>query len=137
MNNMKTYNSEIIDNLLDTITPLEQAQTDAKMMLAARISDAMKAKGWKNKDLLAAVNKENPSVITKWLSGTHNFTMDTLVELQRALDINLMDIEEKREDIVIDFHTDTSKNNINKTKLAHIYCYSSKSKKPDKINCLA
>jgi len=70
---------------LDSIDPIDQEKTDAKMLLAAKVADAMKAKKWKNKDLLKAVGKDNPSIITKWLSGTHNFTMDTLIELQHAL----------------------------------------------------
>jgi len=36
----------VIDELLDTITPEEQAKTDAKILLATKIADAMKAKGW-------------------------------------------------------------------------------------------
>ena len=90
---MAKKNKSALDQLLDEITPLEQEITDAKMMLAAHIADAMKAKGWKNKDLLEAVGKDNPSIITKWLSGTHNFTIDTLVELSRALGISLLNLE--------------------------------------------
>jgi len=82
---METYTSKLIDDLLDSIDPIDQEKTDAKMLLAAKVADAMKAKKWKNKDLLKAVGKDNPSIITKWLSGTHNFTMDTLIELQHAL----------------------------------------------------
>ncbi len=98
---METFSSKLIDDLLDSIDPVEQAKTDAKMLIAAKIADAMKAKGWRNNDLLKAVNKENPSIITKWLSGTHNFTVDTLVELGNALDINLLNLSEPRAKVVI------------------------------------
>jgi ribosome-binding protein aMBF1 (putative translation factor) len=54
--------------------------------------DHSKSKGWKHKDLLSAIGKENSSIITKWLSGTHNFTVDTLVELEQALNIRLIDL---------------------------------------------
>lgn len=90
-------NKSALDSLLDEITPIEQAKTDAKMILAARIADAMKAKNWKNKDLLAAVERNNPSVITKWLSGTHNFTVDTLVELENALGISLLNLNKEKQ----------------------------------------
>jgi len=43
---------------------------------------------------LSAIGKENSSIITKWLSGTHNFTVDTLVELEQALIIRLIDLSE-------------------------------------------
>ena len=91
---MKTYNNNLIDDLLKEISPLEQSKTDAKMIIAAKIDEAMKAKNWKKKDLLEAVGKVNPSIVTKWLSGTHNFTFDTLVDVGNALDIQLLNIKE-------------------------------------------
>ena len=101
---MAKANKSVLDQLLNEITPLEQAMTDAKMMIAVRIAEAMKAMQWKNKDLLAAVGKDNPSVITKWLSGTHNFTTETLVEIESALGISLLNLEEKStEKLVIQY----------------------------------
>lgn len=97
---METKASNLIDELLESITVLEQSKVDIRMLLAAKIADGMKAKGWKSKDLLKAVNKDNPSIVTKWLSGTHNFTIDTLVELEDALNINLLDRHEKKTELV-------------------------------------
>jgi hypothetical protein len=51
------------------------------------------------------VNKENPSIVTKWLSGTHNFTVDTLVELGNALDINLLNLSEPEPKVVMYFQS--------------------------------
>ena len=31
-----------------------------------------------------------PSEITKWLSGTHNFTLDTLTDIEQVLNIKLI-----------------------------------------------
>lgn len=98
--------NDIIEELLNEITPLYQAQTDAKMSIAARIADAMKAKGWKKKDLLKAVGKTNQSVITAWLSGTQNFTVDTLVEIGMVLDINFLNINNN----IIKFKVQDDKN---------------------------
>ena len=75
--------------------------TDAKMLLAVRIADAMEARNWKNKDLLKAVGRDNPSVITKWLSGTHNFTTETLVEIGSALGISLLNLGEQRSELEV------------------------------------
>ena len=106
---METFSSKLIDDLLDSIDPVEQAKVDAKMLIAAKIADAMKAKGWRNNDLLKAVNKENPSIITKWLSGTHNFTVETLVELGNALDINLLNLSEPTAKVVTYFQSVSQK----------------------------
>lgn len=87
---MKNKTENLLSSLLEEITPGRQKQTDAKMVIAAKIEDAMRAKGWKHKDLLRAMKKENPALVTRWLSGTHNFTVETLVELETALDIKLL-----------------------------------------------
>jgi len=104
---MEKYTSKLIDDLLDSISPIEQAQVDAKMLIAAKISDALKSKNWNNKDLLKATGKNNPSIVTKWLSGTHNFTIDTLVELEKALDIQLLNLNDKKEEAIAIFDSIT------------------------------
>ncbi len=91
---METYSSKLIADILNTITPEDQAKVDKKMLLAVKIADGIKAKNWKPKDLLAALGKDTPSLVTKWLSGTHNFTTDTLMDLERVLNIRLLDIGE-------------------------------------------
>lgn len=82
--------NNLINNLLNSINPEDKERIEYRMLVAARIDSAMKAKGWKTKDLLHALGKKNPSEVTRWLSGTHNFTMDTLVDLQRVLGIRLL-----------------------------------------------
>ncbi len=74
MNNNKnskaeSYNSELLDEMLQLITPEEQFQIDQKMLLAAKIYDAMIAKGW-NEIILAQKMGIQPSEIRKLLSGT-------------------------------------------------------------------
>ncbi|MBK8922648.1 MAG: helix-turn-helix transcriptional regulator [Saprospirales bacterium] len=64
------------------------------MMLAAKIEDAMTAKNIGKKQL-AEMMGQRPSVITKWLSGKHNFTVDTLTDIQRVLGVRLLALEEK------------------------------------------
>src|SRR6185437_10259106 len=87
----ENYSSELISDLLKNIRPEEQEQTDYKMKLAAKIYAALKSKGWKSVDLAEALHLKSPSLFSKWLSGTHNFTVDTLVEIQRVLEIRLLD----------------------------------------------
>lgn len=89
----ENYSSDLVDGLLDSITPEEQEQTDYKMKLSAKIYAGLKAKGWKSLDLANALNFKSPSLVSKWLSGTHNFTVDTLVDIQRVLNIKLLNVE--------------------------------------------
>jgi len=99
----RNYTSSILDELLSEITPEEQRITDKRMLLAARIDDAMKAKGWRKGDLAREMNKQ-PSIITRWLSGTNNFESDTIFELEDKLGIKLINVEENRREQILYFH---------------------------------
>ncbi|KUK57049.1 MAG: Uncharacterized protein XD81_1742 [Bacteroidetes bacterium 38_7] len=94
---MKPNNKSSLEKILEEITPEQQARTDVKMLLAARIADAMEAKGWNNKMLMEALGKKNPSEITRWLSGTHNFTVDTLADLGRVLERDFINLSPEKE----------------------------------------
>lgn len=96
MNKVRVYNSPLIRELLDEITPADFFITEKKMLLAARLDEAIKAKGWRKNEFAKAIGKK-PSEISKWLSGTHNFTTDTLFEIERVLNINLIILESKPE----------------------------------------
>jgi transcriptional regulator with XRE-family HTH domain len=94
MINKKTarkYSSPFIDQLLGEITPVEKLQAHTKMTLAARLDDLIIAKNWSKSEFAEKVNK-NPSEITKWLSGTQNFTIDTLAEIAVALNMPLLEL---------------------------------------------
>lgn len=88
------YTSAEIDSLMSEITPLEMQETKDRMKLAAYIEDLVRAKGWNNSDFAMKVKKK-PSVITKWFSGTHNFTMDTLTLISYKLGITVNDLFER------------------------------------------
>lgn len=92
----ESYNSDLIDELFNEITPEEQEDTDYKMKLAAKIYTSIQQKGWTQTQLAAAMGKQ-VSVISKWLSGTHNFTVDTLAAIQRILGIKLIDADVRPE----------------------------------------
>lgn len=96
----RKYNSSKLQELLDEVTPLEMEQTKVKMQLAARIEDFMRAKGW-NKSQFAEKVGKNPSEITKWFSGTQNFTTDVLTEIAFALGVELTALFGKKQVQVI------------------------------------
>ncbi|MEY4539596.1 MAG: hypothetical protein RLZZ306_1353 [Bacteroidota bacterium] len=84
----------ILDNLLAEITPEQQARTDRKMRIASIIDDAMKAKGFGKKQFADKVGRK-PSEITKWLSGTHNFTIETIADIERVLGVRILNLKMK------------------------------------------
>lgn len=86
-----TKKKDLLNDLLSAISAEEQSKTDKKMILATKIANAIKAKGLKKSEFTTLMGKEHQSEISKWLSGTHNFTVDTLMEIERVLSIQLLD----------------------------------------------
>ena len=99
-NKARKYESPILKELLDEITPIEMEQTKVKMQLAAHIEDLMKARGWGKSQFAEKVGK-NPSEITKWLSGTQNLTVDVLTEIAFALGVDVQTLFGKKQTPVI------------------------------------
>jgi len=86
--------------LLEEVSPIEMEQSKTKMQIAARIEDFMNAKGW-NKTTFAEKLDKNPSEITKWLSGTQNFTLDVLTEIASTLGVEIIDLLSRQQIQVI------------------------------------
>lgn len=98
-NNPELYNSNIIDEMFNEIPNEDFEKTNKKMKLAIKIADAIKNNGWKKSEF-AKIAKQQPSVISKWLSGTHNFTTDTLIDLENILNIKLLHVDQKSESVI-------------------------------------
>jgi ribosome-binding protein aMBF1 (putative translation factor) len=102
MSKVKDYNSPFVEIILDDISQQEYKKVEKRMLLAARIDDAIKAKGWKKGDF-AKMMKKNPSEISKWLSGTHNFTSDTLFDIEEALGVELINMNKSQKNEVVTY----------------------------------
>ena len=97
MKNNKTYKSEIVDTILKESSPILRKQISLKLKIAKKIDDVRKNNNWSKLDLAKAFNK-HPSIITKWLNGTYNFTIDTLVEIEEVLNIKLFALGAEKEE---------------------------------------
>lgn len=60
-------------------------------LLTSRIIDGMKANNL-NKGQFASKMNVQPSIITRWLSGHHNFTIETLIKIEQNLSIKLLNV---------------------------------------------
>lgn len=75
-----------------TAIPAEQkAEFDLSFGIAERISEILKAKGLTQKDFARLLNKRE-SEISKWLTGRHNFTTQTIARIETALGSKLISI---------------------------------------------
>lgn len=102
MNKSAKENFDFIDDILEEISPIEMKKIERRMLNAEKIRKTLDSKGWNNSKLLEALNMKSLSIITKWLSGTHNFTQDTLVEIGDVLGINFFETKEPK--ITIEFN---------------------------------
>src|SRR6185312_857039 len=62
------------------------------LMLSQKISEGLRAKQF-SKVAFANLMGVQPSIITRWLSGKHNFTVETLFEIEECLGIKLVAID--------------------------------------------
>ena len=67
-------------------------RTRRKMIVAARIADALEAAGLSQKEFAQMMGKQ-PSEISDWLSGERNFTIETLADIEDVLKIDILNVE--------------------------------------------
>lgn len=98
MNKPKRHKSKIIQNIQQQRSSDDFEKTKKRMLLAVKIQEAIKAKGLSYTEFAAMID-QHVSVISKWVSGTHNFTADTLFDIEHKLGVSLISIaaEEPKE----------------------------------------
>ena len=83
--------SSIIEARREHVNPLVRQRVDLSFQIVDRIHDILVAKGLKQKDLALLLGKKEAE-ISKWMRGTHNFTIDTLVSIEEALDATIVQV---------------------------------------------
>ena len=89
MSKARKINLSFLEELRNDTSPQMSQQITKRMKLAAQIDDALMSRGLTNQEFAFMMGKK-PSEITRWLSGTHNFTTETLWEIERVLQIQLL-----------------------------------------------
>lgn len=81
------------------------------MLFAAKLFDLITSRRLNQKEVAELLDK-HPSEISKWLSGTHNFTLDTIFEIEDKIGIDLINLEQKKPDKCLFVITKTFDNGI-------------------------
>ncbi|MDO9153664.1 MAG: helix-turn-helix transcriptional regulator [Paludibacter sp.] len=76
--------NSIMEESRKLITPEIKQSVDFSIDIANRIFDILEMKGMKQKDLAKLLEKSEAE-ISKWLKGTHNFNIDTILKIQVKL----------------------------------------------------
>ena len=87
----KKHQSSIIEARRMQVNPLIRQNVDLSFQIVDRIHEILVAKGLKQKDLASLLGKKEAE-ISKWMRGTHNFTIDTLVSIEKALGAPILQV---------------------------------------------
>lgn len=63
--------------------------------LAGAIESKMKERGLSRIEFAEALNTQ-PSTVTRWLSGKHNFTIDTLFKIETTLQFSIFNFDNRQ-----------------------------------------
>ncbi|MCF2611150.1 helix-turn-helix transcriptional regulator, partial [Prevotella copri] len=81
--------NKLFRDCLAAIPAEQKAEFDLSFGIAERISEILKAKGLTQKDFARLLNKRDTE-ISKWLTGRHNFTTQTIARIETALGSKLI-----------------------------------------------
>ncbi len=89
MSKARQYDSPILRRIEERIPKELSEQIDRRMGLAVKIAETLRARGLTNQEFAFMMGKK-PSEVSRWLSGTHNFTTETLWQMERVLNIQIL-----------------------------------------------
>ncbi len=73
------------------VSPEVRRRVDLSFLIVDRIHSILEAKGLKQKDLANMLGK-NESEISKWMRGTHNFTIETITSIENVLGVPILQV---------------------------------------------
>lgn len=85
----RLHTTDVLEKFFAMFDETLERRTERMFCLAMKIDKGMKKLGM-NKKEFALKMKVQPSVISKWLSGTHNFTVETLFDIESVIKIRLI-----------------------------------------------
>ena len=88
--------SNIIEARRKQVNPLVRQNIDLSFQIVDRIHEILQTKGLRQKDLALRLGKKEAE-ISKWMRGTHNFTIDTLVSIEHALGAPILQVIHTKE----------------------------------------
>lgn len=83
--------SSIIEARRAKISPEARRRVDLSFLIADRIHGILEEKGLKQKDLANMLGKKE-SEISKWMRGTHNFTIETISTIENVLNAQILQV---------------------------------------------
>lgn len=85
--------SSIIEARRTKVSPEVRQRVNLSFLIVDRIHSILEEKGLKQKDLANMLGKKE-SEISKWMRGTHNFTIETITSIENVLNVPILQIAE-------------------------------------------
>jgi ribosome-binding protein aMBF1 (putative translation factor) len=83
--------SNIIEAHRAKVSPEVRRRVDLSFLIVDRIHSILEEKGLKQKDLANMLDKKE-SEISKWMIGTHNFTIETISSIENVLRLPILQV---------------------------------------------
>lgn len=83
--------SKIIEERRRHVNPEVRERVSLSFQIVDRIHEILVARGLRQKDLAMMLGKSEAE-ISKWMCGTHNFTIDTVVTIEEALQAPVLQV---------------------------------------------
>lgn len=83
--------NNIIEARRAKVSPDTRRRVDLSFLIVDRIHTILEEKGLRQKDLANMLDKKE-SEISKWMRGTHNFTIETISAIENALGTPILQI---------------------------------------------
>ena len=83
--------SKVLEERRKRVNPEVRETVALSFCIVDRIHEILEEKGLRQKDLALKLGKSEAE-ISKWMRGTHNFTIDTLVSIEDALDAPILQV---------------------------------------------
>ncbi len=97
MNSPLKRNSDLLKSFREEES-LERKRARTSMLLASLIIKAIRVKKWNKLEFAKRMGK-SPSVISRWLSGAHNFTSDTISDIEEILGVRIFNCDQSDKEL--------------------------------------
>ena len=86
-----TTAAKLFDQIVAETPPELKKQLDMSFAIADKLDATLKERGMNQKEFARMIGHTQAEV-SRWLSGTHNFTLATLAKLSVALGIDVLSV---------------------------------------------
>ena len=83
--------NSLMEECLQQITPEIKAEVDFSIKVSKRLFDIMEKQGLTQRKLAKILGKSETE-ISRWMQGTHNFTLQTIQKIELTLGVKILQV---------------------------------------------